>query len=182
MVETEIKLAVPGPRQARALLSSTGFQVTRPRTLEINLVLDDKKGSLRGSRRLLRLRKAGKIVTLTFKGPPLPGPHKSRPEYEVGLSSLEYAETIFGALGYRTVFRYEKYRTEYARPGESGHALLDHTPIGTFVELEGAAKWIDRTAHEFGRARKDYITLSYGSLYLSYCKQHGLPPTHMVFG
>jgi adenylate cyclase class 2 len=84
-------------------------------------------------------------------------------------------------LDFIPAFRYEKYRTEYRRPGEAGSAMLDETPIGVYLELEGAPAWIDRSARRLGFAESDYSTASYGGLYADYCIQHGLPVTHMTF-
>jgi adenylate cyclase class 2 len=53
-------------------------------------------------------------------------------------------------LRYEPSFRYEKYRTEFAREGEAGVAVLGETPIGNFIELEGPGRWIDTTAREPG--------------------------------
>ena len=75
-----------------------------------------------------------------------------------------------------------EYRTEYARQGEPGHALLDETPIGVFMELEGPARWIDRTAKQLGFSRDDYILLSYGRLYEQWRQAHGIESTDMSFG
>ena len=91
------------------------------------------------------------------------------------------AVQLFAELGYGPKFRYEKYRTEYLRPGEAGVAMLDETPIGNFLELEGPGPWIDATAREFGFRRTDYITSSYGALYLADCQLRGRKPGHMVF-
>ncbi|MGH9394603.1 MAG: class IV adenylate cyclase, partial [Terriglobales bacterium] len=38
------------------------------------------------------------------------------------------------------------YRTEYQRPGEGGVLAWDETPLGTFIEIEGAPAWVRRTA------------------------------------
>jgi adenylate cyclase class 2 len=59
--------------------------------------------------------------------------------------------------------------------------MLDQTPIGDFLELEGAAQWIDRTARTLGFSPADYITVSYGRLYLEYCEAKGVDPRNMVF-
>ena len=169
-IETEIKLRVENAAQARSLLRRHGFRVIKRRVFERNLVLDDEAGSLRERGMLLRVRGAGKpgglkIVSCTFKGVEKPGRHKSREEREFRADNLESCVALFAALGFREAFRYEKYRTELAHAGEPGHVTLDETPIGIFLELEGPARWIDRTAKELGFSAATYITESYGKLY-----------------
>ena len=48
-------------------------------------------------------------------------------------------------------FRYEKYRTTFRLPGL--HLDLDETPVGVFLELEGAPRAIDRAARSLGFSR-----------------------------
>lgn len=180
--ETEIKLRVPSVAAARARLRRHGFRVRRARVFEANLVYDTPDLALRAARRLLRLRQVGKTFLLTFKGPPLAGPHKSREEIETAVADGERLNAVFERLGYGVMFRYEKYRTEYERPREPGHATLDETPIGVFLELEGPPAWIDRAAARLGFDAADYITASYGALYLEHCARTGVEPSHMVFG
>jgi adenylate cyclase class 2 len=179
--ETEIKLRVPSLQGARALLRKNGFAIRRARVFEANLVYDTPDLTLRVSRRLLRLRQVGKTFLLTFKGEPLPGVHKSREEIETAVADGMRFDEILDRLGYHVTFRYEKYRTEFSRPREPGHVTLDETPIGLFLELEGPAAWIDRTAKRLGFEREDYNLQSYGALYLEHCRQSGVTPTHMVF-
>ena len=88
---------------------------------------------------------------------------------------------VFGGLGFHETFRYEKYRTEFAREGEPGIATLDETPIGVYMELEGPSRWIDRTAKTLGFARGAYITASYGQLYTEWCESRGIKPSNMRF-
>ena len=76
---------------------------------------------------------------------------------------------------------YEKYRTEFVEQEPGGIVTLDETPIGIYAELEGTEKWIDFTARILGIADKDYITSSYGALYLQWCEREGLEPGHMRF-
>jgi adenylate cyclase class IV len=130
---------------------------------------------------LLRVRGAGKIVTCTFKGVEKAGRHKSREEREFHADDLEACVGFFAALGFREAFRYEKYRTEFARAGEPGHVTLDETPIGGFMELEGPARWIDRTAKELGFSAAAYITESYSRLYDNWCAAEGIEPGDMRF-
>ncbi len=180
-VETEIKLPVSDAVKGRALLRQYGFRVSTPRVFERNLVLDDQRGSLRKRGLLLRVRGAGKTVTCTFKGPEIPGRLKRREETEFEVSELDACVAVFEALGYREAFRYEKYRTEFSREGEHGIATLDETPIGVYLELEGPARWIDRTAKALGFSRNSYITASYGRLYFAWCKASGVTPAGMTF-
>jgi hypothetical protein len=35
--------------------------------------------------------------------------------------------------------------------------MLDETPAGVFLELEGPSRWIDRTARRLGFAESDYL-------------------------
>jgi adenylate cyclase, class 2 len=180
--EVEIKLAIESPSAARRLLSKAGFRVSSRRAFESNTVFDTPGGELRAGRRLLRLREtAGKVKT-TYKGPPEDGPHKSREELETDVASSRAFGAILDRLGFRPTFRYEKYRAEYRRPGSSGIATVDETPIGTYLELEGNPRWIDRTARELGFPPEKYITGSYGTLYLDWCRQQNVEPHNMVFG
>jgi adenylate cyclase, class 2 len=180
-IENEIKLRADGVATTRALLRTHGFTITTRRVFEQNLVLDDPRGSLRERGVLLRVRSAGKIVTVTFKSVETPGPHKRREETEFRAGDLDVSIAVFAALGFREVFRYEKYRTEFARDKEPGHVTLDETPIGVFMELEGPAGWVDRTAKTLGFARKDYVTDSYGKLYERWREANGIAPKDMRF-
>ncbi len=140
-----------------------------------------RKRVLRKRGKLLRLRRAGPQQVLTFKGASEPSRYKKRWEIETHLRDSEAVEAIFSLLGYHPVFRYEKFRTEYAQRSGNGKVLLDETPIGNFLELEGSAAWIDRTARLLGFSRRDYINRSYGYLYLAYCRERRLRPKNMLF-
>ena len=180
-VETEIKLRIADPGSTAAHLRSAGFRESVTRLFEANTLYDRPDEQLRNSGTLLRLRQAGAKNVITWKGPGQPGPHKSRPEVETGIESLDALAQILESLGYTRTFRYEKYRTEFLRGGEPGVVTLDETPIGNFLELEGPAEWIDRTASELGFSPADYILDSYGRLYLADCERRHVQPTHMVF-
>lgn len=180
-VETEIKLRFPSAAAALELLRGAGFEPEHERAFEANTVFDTAEKALLSKRHLLRLRQFRGESILTFKGAPVEGPHKSRPEFETAVASSPAFHRILEALGYSPCFRYEKYRTSFARPGEAGHAVLDETPIGVFVELEGEAGWIDASAARMGFSRADYITGSYGSLWRQHCAAHGSKAGDMVF-
>jgi|SRR5579883_725705 len=180
-IETEIKLSVAGVAEAKRLLRSAGFRVHRRRVFEDNLVLDTPERRLREDGTLLRLRRAGRDVILTYKGKASNGRHKSREEWEVAVADSDAMAAIAERLGFQRAFQYQKYRTEYRLPGSAGVATLDETPVGVFLELEGKPAWIDRAARRLGFHESDYITDSYGRLYLAWCKARRLKPRDMVF-
>src|SRR5450432_3623002 len=171
--ETEIKLTVADPKSARRLLLAAGFRVSRKRVFEANTVFDTPGQSLRQRASLLRVREAGGTATVTCKGPPVPGRYKSREEVELEVADAAAMGAIFARLGFQPIWRYEKYR--------AGVAMLDETPIGVFLELEGTGPWIDRTAGRLGFRETDYITASYASLYLEFCGRRGGVAGDMVF-
>ena len=59
--------------------------------------------------------------------------------------------------------------------------MLDHTPIGDIAEIEGKARWIDRTARALGVDTKNYITKSYGELFLDWKRSTGCKAENMTF-
>ena len=179
--ETEIKLAVPEAKSARRLLRGAGFRVSRSRVFEANTVFDTARRELGKAGALLRVRQAGAKATVTYKGRPQPGRHKSREELELEILDAAAMTAIFARLGFNPVFRYEKYRTEFRKPRGAGVATIDETPIGVFLELEGAARWIDLTARRLGFEESDYITASYGGLYLEWCQDRHIKPSNMIF-
>jgi adenylate cyclase class 2 len=179
--EVEIKLPVDDRSAVRRRLLAIGLRVRSRRALERNMVYDTPAGELRSTGRLLRLRRYGPASVLTFKGPPRSGRHKVREEREVAVADPAGFAAILERLGYRPVFYYEKYRTVFGG-ARAGQAALDETPIGDFLELEGAPRWIDSTARRLGYQPADYITASYGSLYLDFCEETGAQPDRMAFG
>jgi adenylate cyclase class 2 len=179
--ETEIKLPVESPKTARRILRAAGFRVSKRRVFESNMVFDTPELTLRNSGQLLRLRQAGSVRTLTYKGPVTPSKHKSREELELVIPDGRLMGAIFERLGFRPVFRYDKYRTEYNQDRSQGVAVLDETPVGIYLELEGPPAWIDRTARKLNFSERDYIVKSYAALYLDWCRQQGVEPTNMVF-
>ena len=72
---------------------------------------------------------------------------------------------ILGAVGFHPTFRYQKYRETWV--SEGAEIVIDETPVGTFLEIEGTPAAIHRTAAALGYARGDYITDSYVGLFLA---------------
>jgi adenylate cyclase, class 2 len=179
--ETEIKLAVESVEAARRLLRTGGFTISRSRVFESNVIFDRPKLTLRKASTLLRVRTAGAVSTVTYKGRPIAAKHKSREELELEISDAATMSAIIERLGLGPVFRYEKYRTEFRQARGAGMAMLDETPVGVYLELEGSPRWIDRTARQLGFAEQDYILRSYARLYLDWCSKKRIKPGDMVF-
>jgi len=179
--ETEIKLPAADVASSRRVLYRAGFRVYKRRVFEDNTVFDTPGLKLRQGAMLLRLREVGGKAIVTFKGRPVAGKHKSREELEVEVSNAGTLRTIIERLGFRPVFQYQKYRTEYKKAGHAGVATLDETPIGIYLELEGQPGWIDRTARQLGYREKDYIVSSYARLYLDWCKKNRVKSTNMTW-
>jgi adenylate cyclase class 2 len=180
-IETEIKLRVPEGENAHSLIERHGFRIARERVFEANTIYDTSGGRLRAAGELLRLRQTGAGGLLTFKGRGEPGRYKARPEIETEVADPAATARILEAAGFRPVFRYEKYRTEFDRSDANGSVVFDETPIGIYLELEGEPQWIDAVAAELGFHDSDYITASYGKLYVDHCRAVNKPPGDMVF-
>lgn len=180
-LEIEVKVEIASPSAFRRKLREAGFRIHRRRVFERNAMFETEPPSLRPRGCVVRLREAGNRFTITYKGPASVAKHKSREEIEFTVSDASAAQEFLGRLGYQSKFIYEKYRTEYMVQDLKGIVTLDETPIGIYAELEGEEKWIDSTARILGIADKDYITASYGALYLNWCEREGKDPGHMCF-
>ena len=103
---------------------------------------------------------------MTYKGPRVTGTGvKSRPEIEVTVEDADAAQQVLEALGYRKVFRYQKYREAFR--WRDAEIVVDETPIGTFLEVEGPIETIHAAAAALGRGPADYVEESYAALFLA---------------
>jgi adenylate cyclase class 2 len=182
MIEIEIKIRVADIEEIKRQLRRLGWRVSVRREIERNFVYDRPDDSLYSAARLLRVRQVGKRGWLTVKGPPQRGvAHKVRPEYEIETADPPVLVKMVETLGFVLKWRYEKFRTTYRRAEENGKILLDETPIGNFVELEGSPGWIDATARKLGFDRSNYVKDSYRELFIKYQRTQPNPLEHMVF-
>jgi adenylate cyclase class 2 len=181
--EVEIKFVVAGMQLLEQQLVKLGFRCVTPSTYEVNTLYDLPSQKLRRKGELLRLRRYGDGWRLTHKTRGVAGRHKSRAELETSVADGEQMDGILRALGYRPVFVYEKYRSEWS--DGKGHVVLDHTPIGDISEIEGRPRWIDRTARALSVSPAQYITMSYAELFFDWkrkCKQNALNMTFRECG
>jgi len=177
--EIEIKFHVTDMKALEQQLGEMGFRCVTPSTHEVNTLYDLPGQKLRRKGELLRLRRYGDAWRLTHKARVKVSKYKSRTELETGVSDGAQMELILGALGYRPVFTYEKLRSEWS--DDEGHVVLDHTPIGDIAEIEGKARWIDRTAKRLGVAPQDYVTQSYAELFFAWKRKYKRKAMNMTF-
>jgi adenylate cyclase class 2 len=182
-IETEIKFRVANTAALEAKLCEIGFRCVTPRSFESNTLYDTADRTLRMKRELVRIRHYAGHWLLTHKRIPDSGigedRHKHRVETETELSDGAALAEVFASIGFVPVFRYEKWRTEWA--DDSGHCVIDETPLGVFAELEGSPEWIDRVAHELDIAPEERMTLSYGRLFEQWKESTGSAAQDLTF-
>lgn len=178
--EQEIKIPVAELTMVRQRLAASGGVLVHPLQLEENAVLDDAADSMRGSGRLLRVRDYAGTVVLTYKGPAtFVGPVKSRLELETCASNPRALVAILGELGFTPRRRYQKLREVWRLTGVS--VALDKTPLGCFVELEGAAALLSDLAVDLGLDPSAAVPQSYQELWARHRELHPDAATDMVF-
>jgi adenylate cyclase, class 2 len=74
-------------------------------------------------------------------------------------------QAVLRGLGFRPSFRYQKYRETWSHAGLE--IVVDETPIGVFLELEGEPETIHRVAEALGYGQDDYVLDSYVSLFVA---------------
>jgi len=158
-IEVEIKIEINNRQAIQKKILDNGFKVVSPYCFEHNVLLDTPEKKLKNNHLLLRIRKIDRRSILTFKRPPAKElnstRYKVREELEVDVTDFDTAITIFKGLGFEIFFIYEKYREIY----DNGiiKIMLDQTPIGDYMEIEGAAPDIDRMAAFFMPAYRQCI-------------------------
>jgi adenylate cyclase class 2 len=179
--EIEVKLPAPDLAAVRAKLTSVGATLRAARHDESNDLYDDAERKLSGGGRTVRLRRAAGRAILTYKGSArFEGGARIREEREVEVSDAGEAEAILRGLGLERRFRYEKRREEW--DCASCIVALDETPIGAFVEIEGAPPAIRKAIAELALDPAEAIPYSYAELYMRRRKEQPSLPPDMVFG
>jgi adenylate cyclase class 2 len=164
--ETEVKLRLASAAAARDALRRAGARLVHERHFEDNVLLDDAAGTLRARGSVLRLRETPAGGLLTFKGPrAIADGVKSRVERETAVGEPGEALAILEGLGYRPVFRYQKFREGWQLRGQE--IAVDETPIGDYLEIEGDAEGIHAAAADLGFSRAEYVADSYVGLFLA---------------
>jgi adenylate cyclase class 2 len=183
-LEIEVKLACGDLDRLR----SKGLQLTleTARHFEDNWLLDLPDHSLFTQGAALRVRSVNGNGTVTYKGV-VKETHESRlkirEEIETEVAEPERLIELFERLGYHRSFRYQKYRTGYCiAVGERKlKVLLDETPMGNFIEIEGDEASVLSVLDAAGFAEGDFIRESYPELQASRCRERGVPLEDLIF-
>lgn len=161
--ELEVKFYISDLADLEKRLVAGGANLVQPRTHEYNLRFDTPSGDLGQRESMLRLRRDS-ASHVTYKGPSTTlGGVLARQEIEFEVSSFAAAQKLIEALGFRSKFVYEKYRTTYALDGLK--VTLDEMPYGHFAEIEGTqAAPIQAAARKLGldwaaRLPETYISI-----------------------
>ena len=177
--EIEIKFVLRDRNTLVRKLHEAGAERLYPETFEDNIVLD-RRGELRTKGSMLRVRKFGRYAIATYKGPvAFDGNVKTRDEVQTGVESFELAIQLFDALGFKPVFRYQKFREVWRL--RDVEVVLDRTPIGDYFEIEGPMDVIRAVTEELGMNVENGIRQSYADLYRHHRRTRGDLPEHMVF-
>src|SRR5213082_1300529 len=146
--EIEVKFPLRDRAELLRKLNDIGARQLYPETFEDNIVLD-RRGELKTKGALLRVRKFGKYSLITYKGPmSMEGGIKSREEVQTGVESFELAIQLLDSLGFKPVFRYQKYREVWRF--RDVEVVLDRTPIGEYFEIEGPMDVIRSVSADLG--------------------------------
>jgi adenylate cyclase class 2 len=180
--EIELKFAVADIHRFRATVDSLGLTLVTPRTFEANTLYDTPERDLRSRRQVLRLRDYAGRSVVTHKrvaSTEADTRYKVRIETESLIEDPSALAEIFAQLGYKPVFRYEKFRTEW--DGGEGHIFLDETPIGVYSELEGPPEWIESMREQLGVKQEQCTTQSYGMMFLDWKASNHSPAENLTF-
>lgn len=169
--EIEAKFYLRHLAEVRQSLLQLGARLQSPRLLEKNLRFDTPDRSLTRSGAVLRLRQ-DRTLHLTYK---IPGPSPEvRQEIELEVDDFDAACAFLKALGYESIFCYEKYREVFTL--EPVNVMLDELPFGCFVEIEGEAlSKIAETARKLALVWERRLPDSYPTLFDRLRKTLDLP-------
>jgi adenylate cyclase class 2 len=166
--EIEAKFYVNKLDRILTRLHELEARLIQPRVLETNVRFDLPDASLRSEHRVLRLRRDTE-ARLTYKDPSQNEQGVlSRREIEFIVGDFDKAKQFLEALGYQSIFYYEKYRTTYFLQTSEVpvHVMLDQLPYGNFIEIEGETiEMIKEIANKLNLKWDTAIGKSYSALF-----------------
>ncbi len=143
--EVEQKFRVGDPAAIESKLSRLGA-VSEPKLEQADTYLAHPSRDFAKTHEALRVRREDGGSYITYKGPRLEGPTKTRPEIEIPLAGDSDAGAqllaIFAALGFKQVATVGKQRTPFSLDwhGRKLACVIDRVEsLGWFVEIESLA-------------------------------------------
>ncbi|HEU5117912.1 MAG TPA: class IV adenylate cyclase [Isosphaeraceae bacterium] len=140
--EVEVKFRVPDLEALALRLSDQGADAGPPIAQE-DVYLAHPMRNFSESDEALRIRRTGQENRVTYKGPKLGGPTKTREEieltFEPGAEGLRKLTRLLERLGFETVAVIRKLRRPFALrfEGRPVEVVLDQaTGLGSFAEVE----------------------------------------------
>jgi adenylate cyclase class 2 len=178
-LEIEAKMRLDDPAALRRRLAEGGAVCAGTRTLRDHY-FDTPDHRLRDGDRGLRVRLADGAV-LTYKGPRLEGPFKSRQELETRVADGEVLMQLLQQLGLVQVFLYEKRREQWRL--DACAVSLDELPqLGCFVEIEGPSEQaIAQALRRLGLEGVSLVHESYLHLVAEHLEKHAPGSTSLLF-
>lgn len=147
--EVEVKFRVPDLEALAQRLSDQGAEAGPPIDQE-DVYLSHPWKDFAVSDEVLRLRRTGRDNQITYKGPKLGGPTKTREEielkFEPGPEGLAKLTKLMQRLGFRKVATVRKRRRPFSAWSEGRHleVVLDFAEgLGSFAEVETLASGPD---------------------------------------
>ncbi len=158
-VEIEVKFYLSRPDSIRDHLLSLGA-ICLGKFFETNICFENMEKTFKRQDILLRLRKDNK-ARLTFKSPPddLDKDFKIYRELEVEVDDFETCQSILKNLGFHPEQTYEKWRETFTL--DNTKLLIDTTPCGVFLEIEGQKPIIPAMANRLKLRWAERILLNY---------------------
>jgi adenylate cyclase class 2 len=178
-IEIEVKFYIPQVEPVRERIMALGASCLG-RVFEVNVCFDNEGGTLKKQDILLRLRK-DRAARLTFKSAPrqADGDYKMYRELEVEVSDFNTCKAILESLGFHPARTYEKWRETFAL-GDT-HLLVDTTPFGVFLEIEGRKEDIRAAAGKLGFYWQERILFNYLAIFEVIRRGKGLSFNDMTF-
>lgn len=173
MIEIEVKFRISDIVKIRKALRKIGAKGI-DKVLQEDFSFDDDGETLARSGKLLRLRKAGDRVYLTFKSLRRRGKFKEAEEIEIQVSDFEKAKELLGRLGFRPKRKLRKQRETWSFG--SSEILVDQSALGSFLEIEGSKKGIEEIVRLLSLDEQERSTKTYEEIYQEFCEKRGIKP------
>lgn len=185
-LEIEAKMKVDDHAPVRERLHECGAEHLGE-FLETNTFFDTEDRSLLAADEGLRLRRKLDLATnresfiLTFKGPRMQGPLKSREEIELTVGSGRDAMDLLQSLGFARVLTFEKRRQSWTL--DECQIELDEVPhLGLYVEIEGPRDdAVLKVRDKLGLSSRPIIKASYIAMLLTHLQERGMDERVVTF-